>query len=761
MKKMTKTKGIVYFAITMVVIVLIGLLVGFGFPKWSWLGEWQQSGRAANINLGLDLEGGVSVTYQVSKDNPKWTKDNFNDTRNKLEARVQEFSNEATAYAEGDDRITVEIPGETDADAVIAELGKPGSLYFCTALAEGAEPTDSTHETITIEEGTYAGTYEVWLEGTDITDADGVEQQDNNGKVEPVVSLVFSDAGTTAFANMTTQFAGQQTFIIYDNEVISAPTVRNAITDGKAVIDGMASLEEAKALAANIRIGRLDLKLDEISHKVVGAQLGADALSKSLVAGAIGMILIILFLLAVYKVPGIAAGFALIVYTELMLLTLNAFDLTLTLPGIAGIVLGIGMAVDANVIIYARIREEIAAGKTVKSAIKIGFQKATSAIVDGNITTFIAALILILKGSGTVKGFGQTLAIGIVLSMFTAMVVSRGIVWMLYHMGFQSEKFYGKEKPKKAFDFIGKRKICFLISGVLALTGIIAMVVNANAGKGEFYYSIEFAGGTSTTVDFEKDYTIDEFNKEIEPELEKVLNTSNVQGQIDTGTGNIVIKTPAMTDEEFDAMKAMLIEKFGAVDSEENFNDEYISGTISGEMRENAVVATVIATICMLIYIWFRFKNIKFASAAVIALIHDVFIVVAFYAVSRTIVGTNFIACLLTLVGYSINATIVIFDRIRENMANMKRTDDIKDIANLSITQTLTRSIYTSLTTFIMVFMIFIMGVSSIQDFTLPLMVGIVVGGYSSVFLTSSIWYMLTVRKSKEKKAETKKVEAK
>lgn len=751
MKKMTRTKGIVYFVISVIMIVLLGLLVVFGLPNVSWLGKWKDSGKAANIKLGLDLKGGVSVTYKVSEDNPEWDAANLEDTKNKLEKRVQEFSNEATAYKEGDDRITVEIPGETDADAVIAELGKPGSLYFCTALAEGETPKEG-HETVEIAEGMYAGTYEIWLSGTDVQDAEGTMQQNEDTKAsEAVVSLTFTDKGTTTFGEMTTQYINKQTYIIYDGDVISAPTVQSAITNGKAVINGMENLAEADALASNIRIGTLDLKLDEISHKVVGAQLGNDALSKSLQAGMIAIVLIIIFLIAMYRVPGVAAGLALITYTILMMLVLNAYDITLSLPGIAGIVLGIGMAVDANVIIYARIREEIAFGKTVKSAINIGFQKALSAIVDGNITTFIAAIILIWRGSGTVRGFGQTLAIGIVLSMITALIVSKGLIWMLYYMGFNDAKFYGKEKPRKSFDFIGKRKICFIISGAFILAGIIAMIVNSNAGKGAFYYSIEFAGGTSTTVTFEKNYDIDDFNDKIAPEIEKIINSGNIQGQIDTATGDIVIKTPALTDEQFDEMKSVLIEKFGAIDSEDNFNDQYISATVSNEMRQNAVMATVIATICMLIYIWFRFKDIRFASSAVSALVHDVLIVVAFYAFSRTIVGTNFIACLLTLVGYSINATIVIFDRIRENRATMKRTDNLADIVNLSITQTLTRSIYTTLTTFITVFMIFIMGVTSIQDFTLPLMVGLIAGAYSSIFLTSSVWYMMTVAKNKKK----------
>ena len=756
MKKMTKTKGIAYLLLSIIAMVLLGLLVGFGFPNYKFLGKWQDSGKASNIKLGLDLKGGVSVTYQVSDDNPDWNAEDLEATRGKLEKRVQAFSTEATAYIEGEKRITVEIPGETNAQEVINRIGKPGTLRFCALYNGTEEPEDGVlsngHSLYVSKDGTK---YEVFLTGEDVDNAVGMadNQSDKGSGVKNVVAIDFKSSGRQKFYELTSQCYNnkENTYIIYDDEILSNPSVNNGPIDGGSCeIEGNFTLDEAKQLASNIKIGTLNLKLDKLSHKVVGASLGKDALSKSLKAGAIGIALIIIFLLFVYRAPGAAAGLALVAYTELMLLIINAYDITLTLPGIAGIVLGIGMAVDANVIIYARIREEIAAGKTVKSAIKIGFQKATSAIVDGNITTFIAAVILILRGSGTVRGFGQTLAIGIAVSMFTALVISRGFVWMLYYMGFDKPVFYGKEKPKKAFDFIGKKYYCFALSIILAVAGIVAMAVNGAAGKGAFYYSIEFAGGTSTEIKFDKEYTIDQFNDEIKDDVAKTIGSENIQAQVDTETRNIILKTPELSAEKFAELKKMLVEKHGAVDSEDNFNDESISGTISKEMRTNAIWATVIATICMLIYIWFRFKNIKFAGSAVIALVHDVFLVVAFYAVSRTLVGTNFIACLLTLVGYSINATIVIFDRIRENKANMKRTDDLKDVVNMSITQTLTRSIYTSLTTFVMVFMIYIMGVSSIKDFTLPLMVGIIVGGYSSVFLTSAIWYSFTTGFSKK-----------
>lgn len=741
-KKMNKSKSIVCMILSLAVIAFLGYMIMFNIAGY---------GSAKNIKLGLDLEGGVSITYQVSDDNGDWTAQQLKDTKNKMEKRVQQFSTEANAYIEGDDRITVEIPGEKDADAVLEELGKPGSLYFCTkAESDPTEEQLTNKEYVQItDDEYYSGYYKAWVTGDQIADANGETASDQQtGKTEYVVSLQFNDEGATAFGNMTTEYVGQQTYIIYDGTILSAPKVNEAITGGKAQIDGQSSLEEAEALASNIRIGALTLSLDEISHKVESAQLGSDALSKSIQAGVIGFIIIVLFLLLVYRIPGIAAGLALLTYVELMLLALNGFDLTLTLPGIAGIILNIGMAVDANVIIYARIREEITAGKSVKSAIKIGFSKATSAIVDGNITTLIAALVLLWRGSGTVQGFAQTLAIGILIQLFTSLVISRGLVWLLYYMGFQKPAFYGKEKVKNTIKFVEKKAIWFAISIAVIVIGLGSIAFNAVKNDAAFEYSIEFKSGSAVTVQFEEDYSMDDFNDKIKPDLEKVLGTSDVHGQKDTATkGLFTIKTKRLEGDTFDEFKSTLVEKYGAVDSEDNFANTMISSTVSNEMRRDAVVATIIATLCMLLYIWIRFRNVHFALAAVIALVHDVLVVVGFYGLSRVTVGTTFIACLLTIVGYSINATIVIFDRIRENRAIMRRGDTMIDVVNKSITQTLTRSIYTTLTTFVMVFMIYVMGVSSIKEFTLPLMVGMIAGGYSSVFISGALWYVMKGRK--------------
>ena len=513
----------------------------------------------------------------------------------------------------------------------------------------------------------------------------------------------------------------------------------------------MASTEEAQNLASYIRIGSLSLELTELRSSVVAAQLGEEAIATSVKAGAIGLVIVMLIMIIAYRIPGLVASVALVLYTTLMLITLNAFDITLTLPGIAGIILGIGMAVDANVIIYARIREEIAAGLSVHAAIKSGFGKAFSAIFDGNITTLIAACVLMWLGSGSVKGFAYTLAMGIVISMFTALGISRLVINAVYAIGVRDPKFYGIAKERKVVDFVGKRKIFFAVSIILILCGPVGMLVHSNViGDKAMNYSLEFSGGTSTNVTFNKEMDIKEIDSEVTPVVEAVTGDKNVQPTKVQGTNQVVIKTRSLDLKEREALNKALEENFDVDTS--LITSENISATVSNEMRRDAIVAVIVAAIFMLLYIWFRFKDIRFASSAVLALLHDVLVVLAFYVISRTSVGNTFIACMLTIVGYSINATIVIFDRIRENMRGRKKVEDekLKEIVNTSVTETLTRSIYTSLTTFVMVAILYVMGVSSIKEFAAPLMVGIIGGAYSSVCITGALWYtMKTFRKNR------------
>ena len=721
---MNKKKGI------LTLIAFIVILAGLGYVSVFGVGE-NKSGSASRVKQGLDLAGGVSITYQVVGEEEPSSAD-MSDTIYKLQKRVENYSTEAQVYQEGSDRINIEIPGVSDANAVLEELGKPGSLSF----------QDSAGNVV--------------LEGTDVSDAQAGYQTNSLGNQEPVVQLTLTENGKIKFAEATKKAAPTRDiiYIIYDGSVVSAPAVQSEITDGSAVITGMGSFEEAETLASTIRIGGLKLQLEELRSNVVGAQLGSEAINRSLTAGAIGMAIVMVFMIAVYWIPGVASSLALCMYVVLMILLLNGFEITLTLPGIAGIILSIGMAVDANVIIFARIREEIATGKTVKSSIKIGFQKALSAILDGNITTLIAAAVLGFMGSGTIKGFAQTLALGIVMSMFTALVVTRLILNAFYAVGLQSEKLFGRTRDRKPVNFLSRKAVFFAISIVLIVEGFVFMGVNKGRTGQILNYSLEVMGGTSTNVSFNENLSIEDIDANVVPMIEKITGDGNVQTQKVQGSNEVIFKTRTLNVDEREELNKVMEENFGV--DKEKITAETISSTISGEMRREAVIAVVIATVCMLIYIWFRFKDIRFGASAVAALIHDVLVVLAFYAAVRVSVGSTFIACMLTIVGYSINATIVIFDRIRENIG-LEGKSDLSGLVNKSITQTLTRSIFTSLTTFIMVAVLYILGVSSIREFALPLMVGIICGTYSSVCITGALWFVLRTKiKGKTKGAAVK-----
>ncbi|MCD8119899.1 MAG: protein translocase subunit SecD [Lachnospiraceae bacterium] len=759
---MKRTPSRILFVLSLALIVALASITYFG------VGE-DNTGSAKNIKLGLDLKGGVSITYQVVDE--EYTTEEFEDTLAKLEKRVQSYSLEAQAYTVGDDRITVDIPGEYDDAEVAEEIGKPGSIQFVSDSGEVDDANTEEDESLTI-----------WLTGEDIEDAQPDTQTSSTssgistGGVSYVVTLTMTDEGAEKLKEATTELYGEELSIVYDGETISSPTVSAVISDGKAIISGMETYEEAEQLATTIRIGSLSLELEQISSSVVGAKLGNDAVSTSLFAGLIGILLVIIFMIIVYRVPGVVAGIALVLYTAVELLVMEAFNVTLTVAGIAGIILSIGMAVDANVIIYSRIREEIAAGERVENAIKVGFNKSTSAILDGNITTLIASAILMWRGSGTIQSFAQTLAIGIVTSMFTALVISRGLMYLVYHMGVQEKKYYGADHHRKQFNFLKPRNIFAAASGAVAALGLIVMAVYFINDEGILNWSVEFRGGTSITAEYEENYDIEYFNDNIKPVIEDIINSTDVQGQCYTNTSQIVIRMPELSnavtsdddstatsastdsgdDEDaaedaatLNEVKAVLVEQFGAI--EDTFEIDTISSTVSASMRQDAITSVVLAIICMLLYIWIRFKDVKFATSAIIALVHDVLIVFVFYGVTRISVDNTFIACMLTILGYSINATIVIFDRIRENLAVKSREESYEELVNKSISQTLTRSMYTTLTTFITIFMVFLLGVSSIRTFAAPLMVGVLVGGYSSVCITGALWYRMKMSSEKRK----------
>ena len=687
----------------------------------------------------------------------------MDDTVYKLQKRVEQYSTEAQAYQVGDNRISIEIPGVNDANAILEELGQPGSLYFIKHKNSAGEENYTLGSSGYVLNKTIDELKEsdsIVLTGSEVKTASAGQISDSTtGSKEYGVDLELTTEGAEKFKEATQEAVNNSNdtiAIYYDGELISVPKVNTVIENGKAQITGSMTYEEADNIASTIRIGGLNVELEELSSEVVGAQLGQEAVSTSLIAGAIGLALVCIFMCWVYLLPGLAASMALLLYTEITLLLLNAFDITLTLPGIAGIILGIGMAVDANVIIFARVKEELTTGKSVHAALKSGFHKAMSAIIDGNVTTLIAAGVLWLRGSGSVKGFAQTLALGIVISMFTALVITRLIIFSFYGAGIHNVKAYGRHlKERKPFDFLGKKKIFFVLSIILCLCGPVMMGVNHARGIGAMNYSLDFVGGTSTNVTFDKEYTLDEIDKNMIPSMEEITGDKNIQVQTVKGTNQVVFKTQTLDLTKREALASYLNENYGV--ETKDIATENISSTVSSEMRVDAVIAVIIATICMLLYIWFRFKDIRFGASAIIALLHDVLVVLAVYSLLRISVGNTFIACMLTIIGYSVNDTIVIFDRIREKLAlkHGKQTrEDLMEVANRSLTQTLSRSINTSITTFIMVFMLFLLGVASIREFALPLMAGMICGAYSSICIATELWYVMKVHLGKNKITE-------
>lgn len=755
-------KGVLQLLAIIIVIALLGV--------YAYIGEVNDKVPGVrDIGLGLDLDGGLSITYETSEDKPD--ADKLSMTIYRMQQRVENYSTEAQVYQRGDNRIVVDIPGVENAESILEDLGDSGNVYFI--LGNGASGVNNIVNdgdgnfslTRSIEEIIAAG--DCILDGSDIQGAEAMYRQSQNGVqgTQYFVELTLKGSGQEKFLKATTTASqyyynnvpGSDSYykgiiaIVYDDEVISAPRCEEPIDSNTATISGSFTYEQVNTLATTIQIGALPLELHQLQYSIVGAQLGSNALETILLAGIIGIILVILFMIVFYKLPGICAGISLVIYTGLLGLCLILFDVTLTLPGIAGIILSIGMAVDGNIIIFTRIKEEIRAGKTVRSSIKLGFSKATSAIIDGNVTTLIAAVVLYLRGSGTIKGFAITLAIGIILSVISSLLICRFVISAFYNLGFTAEKFYGKLKEQKVFNFTKHWLKYLIISGVLIVGGFVGLIVGQSKTGNILNYGLDFVGGTSVEVYFD---TTPPSNSELESAVGDILGSTPQIVQVD-GEDAVIIKTDKMITQDSEnseivKLKKMLLDTYGVPDSK--IQVESISAAVSSEMKSDAIWAVVISGICMLIYIWIRFKNLAFATSSVLALLHDVLVVLMVYSVFRVTVDNAFIACMLTIVGYSINATIVIFDRIRENLKTQTKKQTVEDVVNTSISETLSRSINTSITTLISVVMIVILGVDSIREFAVPLMVGMICGAYSSVCIAGSLWLFFSRRGKKEDK---------
>lgn len=729
-------------------VLVIAVLVFGWFVTLFGIGDQSKDDAIKSVKdalkYGLDINGGVYVVMEAQTDKTgDQLKELMDQTRAVIDNRVNQMGvAEASVTIEGTNRIRVEMPGVENADEAIQAIGKTAKLYFVLAdnsiVLDGSNVKDA-------QIATDGGHYKILLE----FDSEGAALFEEGTR-----KAVNGEVTSTIDGMSNNEIA-----IVLDNEIVVHPEVREVISGGNCEMTGNYSKEEATMTAALIRGGALPVELVEVQSSVQTATIGAHALDKSIVAGAIGLAIVFLLMIIFYGMLGFVADIALLLYVIMFLWSMVAFNVVLTLPGIAALILSIGMAVDANVIIFARIKEEICAGKSIRVAVDAGFKNALSTVLDAQITTLIAAVVLYEVGTTSVKGFALTLMIGIIISIFTAVVITQLFISLLANSPkFAKNKYFGvnedgtpKQMLNKTFSFIKHRKIFYIVSVSIIVIGLLWSVIFG------MNYGIDFTGGTTIQVDLGKQVAIED--------VEKTLKDYELDPQIIyAGEGNtqVVIKTIKSLDNAGRNEVINTLEQAYGITEDDVLASEQFGPSVGDELKVNALKAIIIASIGMLIYIIFRFKSWKYGFSAVAGVVHDVLIVIAFYAIFGFTVNNPFIAAILTLVGYSINDTIVIFDRIRENKALHTRDNSEVNI-DRSINQTLNRTIMTSLTTLVVMVPLCIMVSSSIREFIIPLMVGVIVGCCSSIFICSPLYYDLCKKDegSKYLKSTAKKVKTK
>ena len=713
------------------------LVLVFGIRWTDSDGNHQSRLSVRDIRQGLDLQGGVSILYQADIDNP--TSTDMEAANALLRARLDARNYlEATTATEGTDQIRVDIPGVADAEAAVAQIGASAVLMFTNDMGQPIVGSDGTPLT-----GARVANARPGVDGSNV-----------------VVLLEFDSLGASIFAEATRQYLGRSILIWMDDELLSSPTVRSVIYGGAASIDGNFTSATATLLAQQITQGSLPFGLTPISTNLVGARLGVDALNTSIIAGIIGFLLVLIFMAYFYKTMGLAADIALGIYVLLFLFIISGVGITVSLPGIAGLILSIGMATDANVVIFERIREEVANGKQLRSAMRTGYRRALPAVMDSNITTLIAGIVLWQLGTGPIMGFAQMLIIGILLSMFTSMVVTRVITNCFVDLGIVKASHAIGKKQKEALvaangttiepdltekPFVQKRFRFFAFSGAILALGIAFAIFHSANGNGFFNLDVEFAGGTSFTVDIGQPFQ----DSEIEDIVRDITGDSSPQVQAIVGTHEVRFSTTETGVDVRLALVDALTQRFDLYIDAFTYSD--VSPAVSAAMRRSAIIAIIVSSLGMLLYISIRFRDLRKGAAAVLAQLHDAAIVLCVYMIFRIPLNYAFIAVMLTTLGYSINSTIIIFDRIRENRVRLPKVG-LMSLINLSATQTLRRTLISTLSSFIAVFMLYVIGVAAIRDFTLPIMVGLLFGAYSSICLSGSAWFMMNQKKKEEAK---------
>lgn len=736
---MVKRSRIIAF---LLVIILLGSTMGV-----------TTTGILKDIKLGLDLQGGFEVLYEVTpaKKGQKIDKETLSSTAEALDRRINVLGvSEPSIQIEGENRIRVQLAGVTDQNEAREILSTQANLTFRDANDR------------------------VMMDGADLAENGASQTFDENGA--PSVSLKLKSA--EKFKNVTEEIvkmAPNNYLVIWldfeegkdsfkteitkeDPKFLSAPTVREIFNQNTVSIVGSFTAEEAQELASLLNAGALPVKLTEVYSTSVGAKFGEQALNETILAGIIGIAIIYLFMLVYYRFPGFIATITLSIYIYLVLLVFDWMNGVLTLPGIAALILGVGMAVDANIITYERIREEIKVGKSIKSAFQAGSKGSFTSILDSNLTTILTAAVLFYFGTSSIKGFATMLLVSIMLSFITAVFGSRLLLGLWVNSGFLNKKasWFGVKKsaikdiaenydtldlPTRwdRYDFVKVRRLFFIISGALIALGLVLILVF------RLNLSIDFSSGTRIEVLSDKSLTAEQ--------VEAAFEKQNIEVDDITLSGE--------NNEMASARMKGVLSKDEIADLKSAFHDEFgsdpsvstVSPTVGKELAKNGVIALIIASIGIIIYVTLRFE-FAMAVAAIASLLHDAFFMVAFFSITRLEVDLTFIAAVLTIIGYSINDTIVTFDRMRENLQKKKRLktfEDIADVVNVSVRQTLTRSVNTVLTVLITVVAMILFGSESIRNFNIALFVGLITGVYSSIFIATNLWVVLKAKELKKK----------
>ena len=715
---------------SILILLILGFAVWKAYPLFDQFDDKGKLIKEGKLNLGLDLRGGMYLVLEV--DTSTLEKDAERDApvrvveilRNRLDPQgVKEYP----IYLQGRDRIVIQLPGETDRETVLRRIETIAHLEFkivsddlekIKAAIEGKIPDG--YELLTLQDNPILLEKKAVLTGDALTDARVEFSQRTFGA--PYVSLTFNSKGAQLFSQVTGQNVNKRLAILLDGVIQSAPVIRERIPSGRAQITGKFSVEEANDLAIVLRAGALPAPIKVIEERTVGPTLGKDSITKGMRSIIFGGIVVLSFMMAYYLIAGMVANVSLCANLILILGILSFFKATLTLPGIAGLVLTVGMAVDANILIYERIKEELKAGKSLHSSIVAGFDRAFLAIFDSNITTLISGLILFYCGTGPVRGFATTLCIGIITTLFTGVIVTRVIFDNLVQKKIISNlRMLNLIKPTK-IDFMGKRRITTFISLVIIVSGLVMF-----AKKGDKNFGIDFTGGTVQQFKFSKPIEIEKIRSSLQP-----LGLADASIQKFGGGNEIIVRTFKDTSKEVN-------ERF-----KQDFPDnpfevtrvEKVGAAIGKDLGKKAALALLYSFIGMWMYVSMRFQ-FKYALGGIIALFHDVLVSVAFLAFTNREISLEVIAALLTIIGYSINDTIVIYDRVRENAKLMRKTPII-DVFNLSINQTLSRTVFTSMTTLFAVTALYLFGGEVINDFAFTLLVGMIAGVYSTVYIAGA-----------------------